>query len=238
MTHDPTSPMPVTNVELQDDNLYMFRCANGHDSYIALQELKFELLFDIGACAILDGYYREAITSFHASLERFCEFFIRAVLLQRKLTPTTIDQTWKTISKQSERQLGAYTILFLSEMGVAPPMLSSDDFSLRNKVVHQGLIPSRDQALGYGQKILDVVRPALQIAKQKYAEGIQEQVFQRVIDAARRAGSPDHQSSSSIPTILSINIVDPTHHERTLNEALSDLGVWDLFGKRYSAFRH
>jgi hypothetical protein len=39
------------------------------------------VLFDIGANAVVDGYYREAITSFSASLERFYEYFLGALLL-------------------------------------------------------------------------------------------------------------------------------------------------------------
>ena len=47
---------PVT-VEMRDDGFYRITCPAGHTSLTALQEQKFEILFDIGAYALLDGYY-------------------------------------------------------------------------------------------------------------------------------------------------------------------------------------
>jgi hypothetical protein len=45
--------------------------------------MKFEVLFDLAANAIVDGYYREAIASFAASLERFFEFFVHVACLKQ-----------------------------------------------------------------------------------------------------------------------------------------------------------
>ena len=49
--------------------LLQIKCSRSHETTAILQEQKFEILFDIGAHAILDGYYREAVSSFTSSLE-------------------------------------------------------------------------------------------------------------------------------------------------------------------------
>ena len=67
-------------VEICDDGKYEVTCTRGHKETVILQQQKFEILFEIGAHAIIDGYYREAVSSFAASLERFYEFSIKAFL--------------------------------------------------------------------------------------------------------------------------------------------------------------
>ena len=54
----------MSKLEFRDDGRYEITCPKGHSSFTIPQQQKFELLFDIGAYAITDGYYREAISSF------------------------------------------------------------------------------------------------------------------------------------------------------------------------------
>jgi hypothetical protein len=108
-----------------------------------LQQQRFELLFDMGACALLDGYHREAVSSFTSSLERFYEFFIRASFLQIGHTLDEVEAVWKPIAKHSERQLGAYVAIYMRECGAAPALLSSKNIEFRNNVIHRGKIPDR-----------------------------------------------------------------------------------------------
>ena len=149
----------------RDDGRYEVACPKGHQAVVFLQQQKFELLFDIGAYAIADGYYREAVSSFAASLERFYEFFIRALMLQKGIASEVIDAAWKTLAAQSERQLGAFTLLYALEFGRPAQLLSSARIAFRNDVVHKGRIPTRPEALDYGQAVLDVVRPILKEAQ-------------------------------------------------------------------------
>jgi hypothetical protein len=58
---------PVASVEFRDDGRYEVQCPRGHRSITILQQQKFEVLFQIGAYAIADGYYREAVSSFASS---------------------------------------------------------------------------------------------------------------------------------------------------------------------------
>jgi hypothetical protein len=137
-----TEVRPVSIV-VRDDGRYETVCDNGHSIVILLQQLKFEILFDIGAYAIADGYYREAVSSFTSSLERFYEFAIRVILHKRGVTAEIIDAVWKQVSNQSERQLGAFIVLYLSEFQSSPPVLKTKDVKFRNEVIHKGKIGLR-----------------------------------------------------------------------------------------------
>jgi hypothetical protein len=86
-------------VEFRDDGRYEFTCPEGHTNVSSLQEQKFELLFEIGAFAIRDGYYREAVTSFASSLERFYEFFIKAALYEKGIDAGIVEESLKLANR-------------------------------------------------------------------------------------------------------------------------------------------
>lgn len=49
-------PVPLTR--LSDDGEYEVHCGKGHKSTVILDNVKFELLFEMGLNAIVDGYPR------------------------------------------------------------------------------------------------------------------------------------------------------------------------------------
>ena len=62
-------------VEYKADNHYKFECTRcGQTTEAIIRKENFELLFDFGSSAFLDGYYREAVENFATTLERFFEF--------------------------------------------------------------------------------------------------------------------------------------------------------------------
>lgn len=110
MREDIATARPIAVVEPCDNGRYEVKCPKGHESVTILQQQKFEVLFDIGAYALVDGYYREAVSSFTSSLERFYEFVIRAVLFQRGISEKVFNQTWKLVERQSLKQVGGFYI--------------------------------------------------------------------------------------------------------------------------------
>jgi hypothetical protein len=140
--------------EYRDDDCYDSVCPAGHKSVAVLQQQRFELLFEMGSYAVLDGYYREAISSFAASLERFFEFAIRVLLLETSGSDVLFQSCWKKVSSQSERQLGAFTLLWASRFKDVPPILPTKLATFRNEVIHKGKIPSRKEAIDFGDEIL------------------------------------------------------------------------------------
>jgi len=103
-----TLDVPVPLTRLSDSGEYEVTCGKGHESSVILDNVKFELLFEMGLNAIIDGYPREAISSFTSALERFYEFYWRIVMNHQGISKDTIDSSWKPLSKMSERQVGAY----------------------------------------------------------------------------------------------------------------------------------
>lgn len=213
-------PEVIGVAEFRDDGKYEVTCSKGHNSTTVLQQQKFELLFDIGAYAIVDNYYREAVNSFTSSLERFYEFFIKAVLLDKGIEDNAFLQAWKMIASQSERQLGAFVFVYLTEFKSPPTLLSTTNVQFRNEVIHKGKIPTRQQALEYGQGVLDVVRPILKQVKELYPRGVQKTVFQHLEQCRGSVDANRGASLMGIDTILSLSNVTPGRDERSLDECL------------------
>ena len=58
--------LPVS--EISESGIYDVTCYKGHKTKVALLNNKFELLFDLGFNGLIDGYHREAVLNFTASL--------------------------------------------------------------------------------------------------------------------------------------------------------------------------
>ncbi|WP_157371840.1 hypothetical protein [Vibrio sp. MEBiC08052] len=108
-------------MNLRDDGFYHFTCPYGHESIFLLQNPLFEILFEIGISAIVDEYYREAVSSFTSALERFYEVFIKYYSVCNEIDWEVIQKGWKYTKKSSERQLGAFVFLYMQEFKTPPP---------------------------------------------------------------------------------------------------------------------
>jgi hypothetical protein len=160
---------------LANSYLYKVTCPNGHTSEFALRNFKYALLFEIGLSALAKGYHREAASSFATALERFYEYSIGVLLMHKFSAQTTgmfdeqaimrFDKLWKTGLKLSERQLGAFYALYFNEFDEAPVMLDEafsksikhsiikNPVNFRNRIVHEGYIPSYEEAFQYGEAV-------------------------------------------------------------------------------------
>lgn len=165
----------LSSLSLGDDCIYEVNCSAGHSAIIHTQNFKFDLLFESGIQALRDGYFREAVTSFAVALERFYEFSI-SILIIDKLKPQesgqfdskaleNYAQLWKNPLKLSERQIGAFYSLYFNEFGEAPVLFDEafsksvkhkvvpNPVSFRNRVVHAGYIPTYAEAIQYGEAV-------------------------------------------------------------------------------------
>lgn len=221
----------IVTVEFRDDGCYETICSMGHRSTTILQEQKFELLFDIGAFAINDGYYREAVASFTSSLERFYEFFIKAAYFEKDIDSAIVADSWKRVAKQSERQLGGFIVLYTNDFGKNPPILNNADSRFRNDVIHNGKIPSRQEALKYGQTVLDLIQPMLLEVKEKYPKGVSQTVTEHIKKSIQ--GVEGRRSTITIPTIVSINR-EP--RDESIEQAIEKLQQRRSYGDAQDAF--
>ncbi|MDB5097082.1 MAG: hypothetical protein JWM80_1503 [Cyanobacteria bacterium RYN_339] len=146
--------------DVQTESLYQVACPRGHANWAVLENPKFEILFEHGCMALVEGYPREAVSSFAAALERFYEFFIEVVCAKLGVPVTALDASWKYI-QLSERQLGAFYFcyLLLHKRPVAETFHKQliGWTTQRNKAIHQGEIPPRGKAKEYGEWIFAAI---------------------------------------------------------------------------------
>lgn len=156
-------------VDVSDDGVCEgHSCPNGHPArYFVVDEMKHTVLFQSGAVALLYGFRREAVSSAHVALERFFEFATRVLWLrvgQGKIPDEAVNETWKRMAAQSERQLGAFLAMYLVEFKEPFPWgrLRMDDLvRARNKVVHGGRIPTKPEAVAYLRGVYEVIESTL-----------------------------------------------------------------------------
>jgi len=155
--------------QVNNSGIYDVNCSQGHVSKNIINNINFEILFEYGLNAILDGYYREAVSSITSSMERYFEFFIKVVLRASKVDFKEIDKTWKKISNQSERQLGAYIMLFLQTFQKEPELLSTNkEIPFRNSVIHKGYIPTKKESIDFANSVMKIMENSLINLKTNY----------------------------------------------------------------------
>jgi len=221
-------PGGFTLVTYQESGRYVFTCSKGHKTVTILQAQKFEVLFEIGANAINDGYFREAVTSFASSRERFYEFAIRVLLGKLQPgKPDLFDHVWRPIRSQSERQLGAFVTTWAACFGENPSMLAEAEVGFRNDVVHKGRIPTREEAVAFGQRILDLSREQINRLRAECEAQIMEETHRHLM-AARTPADKDFRIATSGSTSIIGLYVSPgdKHHARSLEEALIEVAKW------------
>ena len=199
----------------------MSSMASGHPGWIA--------------CGGVDGYPREAISNIAASLERFLEYYIWVVALKHSIPAEAVLDARKPMSQSSERQLGAFLLAYLIENGRAVDPLVFDSrpalegrakrdtptwSAFRNRVIHQGYIPSTVEAFTYGDLVYQWIYRLIGELKSSCAEAMSRVTFQNL----RRASdvSPAGTvATMSIPTLISLVRADGP--ARSFKDALAGL---------------
>jgi hypothetical protein len=192
-----------------DDGIYVGTCPSGHSLNLLTQTLRHEMLFDIALNAIADHYYREAVSSFTSSMERFFEFVIRVICRHKNVTPIEFDKCWKHV-KQSERQLGGYIFAHLGQFGSCPVMLPPTMVELRNDVIHKGQLPSRSEAIEFGEGVYCVIQCGVSKLRADCYDALMstlcDHVGERATLLGKRIGKDAARSTQVSPTAL--NIID------------------------------
>lgn len=168
--------------EVQDDGANHVECDKGHVTVYVMQQQKFEILYEFALHAIVDGYYREAVSSFASSLERFYEFALRVFMINRKVEFDRYVEAWGMVSKQSERQLGAYVFSYLADQGTKPPLLPEKWIAFRNEVIHKGKIPEKAKAIEFGQAVLGTIFDPLKLICSNYQQACEQAIIESITD--------------------------------------------------------
>ncbi|MBJ9443417.1 hypothetical protein I5555_13310 [Acinetobacter baumannii] len=213
----------VEMYEFSDSGKYEVTCKNNHTFLVIHQLEKFQVLFEIGNYAIVDGYYREAVSSYTSSLERFYEFFTKVMCISRNIEWEKIQDAWKEVSSQSERQLGAFIFTHLMEIGKKPNILHKKKVEFRNAVIHKGKIPNKEEAMEYGQAVLDIIRPLLILLREDYNTSTDVLTSQNLLE--KRGPKIEGMmivTTHTTPT-LSLHVEDPDFYKRSINKIIEDL---------------
>jgi hypothetical protein len=228
-------------VELRDDGLYTATCPRGHVTVTAIQEQKFEVLFDLGVTALLDGYSREAVSSIAASLERFFEYYVMVVSLKHGIAYDEFRKAWDPISRLSEHQLGAFLFLYVLEnkRALEPLLLDAKPHfdgrskgdtptwsAFRNDAIHKGYIPPALEVIEYGNLVYQFIYRRIGELKASAAEFMSKATFHHV---ARGHGTGGGQpvSTMSVPTLISLaRAQGPAPHLRDALPGLEKYRRW------------
>ena len=182
--------------ELLNVGVYTVNCPKGHTGKVVLNNLNFELLYDLGINAIGDRYYREAVASMTSALERFYEFFIKTTWRIQGVAYAVIDNNWKEMASQSERQLGAFIVACTALFGETAPVMGNNAKSFRNNVIHKGEIPIREKTMDYAKTILELIDGPLGELQKAHMEAVTE---------AYNHYAPHYEPTSEDENVLTIN---------------------------------
>lgn len=160
----------IMEMELANENYYEVQCKQGHKSHYLLNQEKYEMLFEVGCLAYLDGYYREAVTSFSAALENFRVFCIEIFTISNGISVTQLNIALNSI-KLSERQIGAFNILYLNYFKEPIPKETISKMEkwskFRNAATHAGMIPKSEKVWEYAEFVHDFIQSIVKKLKQK-----------------------------------------------------------------------
>jgi hypothetical protein len=181
-----------------NDGRYIHTCERGHNSLTIIQQEQFQVLFEVGLHAIIDGYFREAVVDFASALERFYEFYFRMHCRSRGITRAYEDKTWLVVKSQSERQLGLYLCSYLYMNGECAPTLDDKRTNFRNAVIHKGYLPSKEEAIAFGTAAADIMLPIMQDLSTTQENTLNQMTVDRLATASRG----EHAAVIFYPTFL------------------------------------
>lgn len=218
---------PIKWMSITDDGVYKHKCRNCSMAYQICNNEKFEILFEKGIEKLVEGDSYSAITCFSTALERFYEFSIKVMLSESEIEEMELDETFKRMNRSSERELGAFYMLYLKEFLKACPTVTKSNIELRNKVVHKGYIPTYSEALKYGESVLNYIRDIKNRLESKYSkETIYKVIFKRVFDLKKEISENEKIDVKSIdtfsfPTIIGLLIYFEEQDKVTLEQYLN-----------------
>lgn len=164
--------------ELDDNGVAYLTCNKAHESAFVFEAKRHEVLLRSGGKALLAGFSSEAISSLSSALERAYEFYIRVICSNRGIEVEPFEVAWKSVGAQSERQLGAFTFLYLLDTG-AHLALDPKIPETRNRIVHHGRIARTKDAMEFGERVYSRIL-AIEQAYDGYAETVEKVLAQQL----------------------------------------------------------
>ena len=167
-------------VLINEEGEYNFTCKNQHENASATVCEKYELLYQIGAEAYLDGYYFEAVGCFISAFERFREWCIELIARINKVDKKYFEELWrKEYKNNSVAQQGAFYMMMLNRFKQEIPVFDSKKSAFRNSVIHKGIIPTEQEVYEFGEYVLRYVTNIQKMFHPKYQSEIYDMLGEK-----------------------------------------------------------
>ena len=220
-TIDIEVPVPVS--QLADDGIYEVRCGKGHVGNVILKNVKFELLFEMGLNALVDGYHREAVSSFASALERYYEFYWRVAMTHLGVSKPDIEQTWKPLSKMSERQIGAFSTAALILTKLKPNLLNPNkQVSFRNQVIHNGYIPKFEETIDFGNSVMNLINEGLDGLRRLNSDALLT-VYEQTSPRNHGSNENDSNNDKLVGCVNILTAIDVRHPPKGKDNRIGDV---------------
>lgn len=160
--------------ELDDNGSIHVTCDHGHYGIVIYDSRRYEVLVKSAARAFLDGYTNEVVAVMSSALERSYEFYIRVSCRAKGLSADVLEDAWKGVAAQSERQFGAFQFLYLldQESPFRPDPFITE---VRNKVVHRGKIVRESETLEFAEKVFKIIQNLESMLQSKFPAFVSEE---------------------------------------------------------------
>lgn len=219
------------------DLIAICECGYGHKFRVLNPPFKhFELLGHAGIDAYIHGFYGEAVMDLMGATERAYEYFCQIAHHFHGRPFETFEEAWKRLGKLSERRLGWFSATWLAETE-KPFSIPEKVVKFRNDVVHNGIVPSREQVEQFGQWAVGVIFDICEVLKSRYRESMtqchfhygkirQAEVMKKVNADPVLRELPD--GGGSCASVFGLNICNYTR--LSFAEAVEKIRVPTLFG--------
>lgn len=213
-------------VDYYDDLVANIKCEKGHNSSQIIQGHKFEILLQSAANALIEGYTLEAACVFSAAYERFLEFCIRVICDKKGVDKTKFEETFKQMSRQSERQLGVFLFLYLLEFGESYKIQNNKITKFRNKYIHNGFIPDPKEVKNFAKNIYDEIFKITKLLKKQCDKNITNILLE---DNGERFSKIEDDKNKTVTTVtVETAFFSTANNDQTDNfdEALNNLLIY------------
>jgi hypothetical protein len=204
------------------DYIVDFTCDRGHRNLQYIQEADWKILITSGGVALSDGYPMEAVSAIAAGVERFSEFAARAICKSLNTSDDVIQGTWKHVSRQSERQIGAFAFLYAVRFNSHPPMMPPKQVEFRNAVIHRGEQPTPEQVESYGDAAMTFVFAAHDALRSHHEQALDDTYLDQVAEKAKRLKERGGHRGMSIPNLFRVVLTD-SGSRKSFREAVAEL---------------
>lgn len=211
--------------EVEADLIALCTCPFGHKTVVRIMHNLCDVLYTSAVYAFVKDCLSESVMSFAAALERAYEMFTKVTLYAEGMSYEQIDNFWKDLSRQSERQYGAFCTQFLKTFKQSWKV-NQKMIEFRNKVVHKGHIASTQEVTEYAEFITESLYRILKYLHSNNNKESHDYYFHEVKKTTDKVKEllVKHNarvSSSSIISLLNWNIMDMP--ETTFSDAVSKM---------------